>query len=155
LKKFLNIVSNYWKGLTAIGSAVGVIWAASATYQKKKTADIEFQNEVREYIVVSKDHTTLTDTRLERIERGMYELNDQVSLQYLRQEAMQKSLIQSFAKNPSITKDDYDYLLNILLDIKKNNSKESGWIEIPYRIEKIPFNSILSLNRYINDQNNN
>lgn len=147
MKKFLQIVSEYWKGIAAIISAVTVIWTASAKYEKKKSIDEVFQTEVRQYIDEDKSYKAITNDRLESIERSITEVKSQVFDLSRKEEATQSALRQSIAKNPAFTKEDYDSLMNILLDIKKNNNKEVGSVMIPYRIEKIPLYSILSLNQ--------
>lgn len=146
MKRLLQIVSEYWKGIAAIISAVTVIWTASAKYEKKKSIDEVFQTEVRQYIDEDKSYKAITNERLESIERGMTEINSQIFDLSRKEEATQSALRQSIAKNPAFTKEDYDSLMNILLDIKKNN-KETGVIEIPYRVLWTPSNSILSLNQ--------
>jgi len=147
LKRLLQIVSEYWKGIAAIISAVTVIWTASAKYEKKKSIDEVFQTEVRQYIDEDKSYKAITNDRLESIERSITEVKSQVFDLSRKEEATQSALRQSIAKNPAFTKEDYDSLMNILLDIKKNNNKEVGSVMIPYRIEKIPLYSILSLNQ--------
>lgn len=145
MKKILQIVSEYWKGIAAIISAVTVIWTASAKYEKKRAIDESFQTEVRTYIDEDKSYKAITNDRLESIERSITEVKSQVYVLTQKTEATQTVLRQSIAKNPAFTKEDYDSLMNILLDIKKNN-KEIG-LMIPYRVEKIPLYSILSLNQ--------
>ncbi|OQB08070.1 MAG: hypothetical protein BWY21_01458 [Parcubacteria group bacterium ADurb.Bin216] len=147
MKRLLQIVSEYWKGIAAIISAVTVIWTASAKYEKKKSIDEVFQTEVRQYIDEDKSYKAITNDRLESIERSITEVKSQVFDLSRKEEATQSALRQSIAKNPAFTKEDYDSLMNILLDIKKNNNKEVGSVMIPYRIEKIPLYSILSLNQ--------
>ena len=146
MKKFLQIVSEYWKGISAIISAVVVISTASVKYEKKRANDEAFQHVVRTYISNDSTYKITTNDRLESIERGMTEINSQIFDLSRKEEATQSALRQSIAKNPAFTKEDYDSLMNILLDIKKNN-KEVGIVMIPYRIEKIPLYSILSLNQ--------
>lgn len=142
----MQIVSEYWKGIAAVISAVTVVWTASSTYEKKKATDEAFQTEVRHYIDEDKFYKSTTNNRLESIERGMSELNSQIIDLSRKAEATQSALRQSIAKNPAFTKEDYDSLMNILLDIKKNE-RDIGEIIIPYRIEKIQYNSILSLKK--------
>jgi len=147
IKEILKAIAEYWKGIAAVISAATVIWAASAKYEKKRVIDESFQIEVRHYINEDKSYKAITNDRLESIERSITEVKSQVFDLSRKEEATQSALRQSIAKNPAFTKEDYDSLMNILLDIKKNNNKEVGSVMIPYRIEKIPLYSILSLNQ--------
>lgn len=146
IKEILKAIAEYWKGIAAVISAATVIWTASAKYEKKRAIDEAFQHVVRTYISNDSTYKITTNDRLESIEMSIIEVKGRVFDLAQKTEATQTVLRQSIAKNPAFTKEDYDSLMNILLDIKKNN-KEVGIVMIPYRIEKIPLYSILSLNQ--------
>jgi hypothetical protein len=149
MKNILSIIAEYWKGITAVVGIVSFISIASVRVDRKKVREDDLQKEVKEIstsVKDLKDTFVNTDLRLERIERSMYDLNNQMLDQRMEQGAMKKTLIESISKNPGISKEDYNYLMNILLDIKKNNSG-TGYIEIPLRPSMIPYNSTLSLKK--------
>ena len=134
----LKFLGNNWKVISGLFSAVIVVGGFIATtaikIDRKQQREDGLQKEVKEISVSVKDLQESFDgyvfdagLRLERIERGLQDQNNQISDMREENKATRRTLVESMAKNPGISKEDYNYLMNILTDIKKNNNGITGW----------------------------
>jgi hypothetical protein len=93
---------------------------------QKQTEISGISSDVKEMRVALDSFMVASGTRMERMERTIYDINGQIVDQGMALQATKRTLVEIIGKTPTISRDDYKSLMDILYDVKKNNGYGSS-----------------------------